>query len=317
MKLVLTGSTGFVGSKILSILSSYDVTIIGRKKPLLFQKNNFYKTDVDSTTDYLPALIDADVFIHSAARVHMMDENVADPLAEFRATNTAGTLNLAKQAAEAGVKRFIFISSIKVNGESTLLNKPFQADDDMAPQDPYGISKAEAEQGLKNIAKDTGMEVVIIRPPLVYGPGVKANFAALMKLASLGIPLPLGSVKNNKRSMVYIDNLVDLIITCISHPKAANKTFLVSDDDDLSTARMIKELSIALGKKGWLLPIPVTFFEILGKLTGRSAIIDRLCGSLQVDISKTKQLLGWQPPVSVKDAFTKTAAHFTLNNKNK
>ena len=317
MKLVLTGATGFVGSEILSSISSYYVNIIGRNKPLLFKENNFYKADIDSSTDYLPALIDADVCIHSAARVHIMDDNSAEPLTEFRTTNTAGTLNLAKQAAEAGVKRFIFISSIKVNGECTLLNNPFRADDDMAPQDPYGISKAEAEQGLINIAKETGMEVVIIRPPLVYGPGVKANFAAMMKLASLGIPLPLGGVRKNRRSLVYVDNLVDLIVTCISHPKAANQTFFVSDDDDLSTTRMIKELSTALGKKGWLVPIPVILFEILGKLTGKSAIIDRLCGSLQVDISKTKELLDWQPPICVKDAFAKTASHFLLNRKNK
>lgn len=317
MKIVLTGATGFVGSKILSIISSSDVIIIGRKKPLLFQTNNFYKADIDSTTDYLPVLIDADVCIHSAARVHIMDDNSAEPLTEFRATNTAGTLNLAKQAAKSGVKRFIFISSIKVNGECTLLNTPFRADDDMVPLDPYGISKAEAEQGLRDISKDTGMEVVIIRPPLVYGPGVKANFSAMMKLASLGMPLPLGGVTNNRRSLVYVDNLVDLIVTCISHPKAANQTFLVSDDDDLSTTRMIKELNMALGKKGWLLPIPVILFQILGKLTGKSAIIDRLCGSLQVDISKTKELLDWQPPVCVKDAFIKTASHFKLNRKNK
>jgi nucleoside-diphosphate-sugar epimerase len=315
VKLVLTGATGFVGSKILSLLNSYDVTIIGRTKLSLSNKNNFYKAELNSTTDYLPALLDADILIHCAARVHVMDENVADPLAEFRATNTAGTLNLAKQAAEAGVNRFIFISSIKVNGEYTLLNNPFRADDDMAPQDPYGISKAEAEQGLIDIAKESGMEIVIIRPPLVYGPGVKANFAAMMKLASLGIPLPLGGVRKNRRSLVYVDNLVDLIVTCISHPKAANQTFLVSDDDDLSTTRMIKELSTALGKKGWLVPIPVILFEILGKLTGKSAIIDRLCGSLQVDISKTKTLLDWQPPVCVKDAFAKTASYFLLNRK--
>jgi nucleoside-diphosphate-sugar epimerase len=317
VKLVLTGATGFVGSKILSLLNPYDVTIIGRTKLSLSNKNNFYKAEINSTTDYLPALLDADILIHCAARVHVMDENVADPLAEFRATNTAGTLNLAKQAAEAGVKRFIFISSIKVNGECTLLHNPFRADDDMVPQDPYGISKAEAEQGLKDVAKKTGMEVVIIRPPLVYGPGVKANFAAMMKLTSLGIPLPLGGVTNNRRSLVYVDNLVDLIITCISHPKAANQTFLVSDDDDLSTTRMLKELSTALGKKGWLLPIPVILFKTLGKLTGKSAIIDRLCGSLQVDISRTKELLNWQPPVSVKDAFGKTASHFMLNRNNK
>lgn len=316
-KVLVTGGTGFVGGFILDSLHDYDVTAFGRNKPISNNINHFYSGNISSTTNYGEVLSKVDIIIHSAARVHIMDDNSAEPLTEFRATNTAGTLNLAKQAAEAGVKRFIFISSIKVNGECTLLNKPFRADDDMAPQDPYGISKAEAEQGLRDIAKKTGMEVVIIRPPLVYGPSVKANFAAMMKLASLGIPLPLGGVTKNRRSLVYVDNLVDLIVTCISHPKAANQTFLVSDDDDLSTARMIKELSLALGNKGWMLPIPVKLFKFLGRITGKSAIIDRLCGSLQVDISKTKALLDWQPPICVKHAFAKTASHFMFNCKNK
>lgn len=315
----ISGSTGFLGSALTIQLfkNVSSVRCFGRKKLECVPNELFFKGNIDDTSTYCDFLNGLNVVIHCAARVHIMDDNSAEPLTEFRATNTAGTLNLAKQAAEAGVKRFVFISSIKVNGECTLLNTPFRADDGMAPQDPYGISKAEAEQGLRDIGKKTGMEVVIIRPPLVYGPGVKANFEAMMKLASLGIPLPLGGVTKNRRSLVYVDNLVDLIVTCISHPKAANQTFLVSDDDDLSTTRMIKALSLALGKKGWLLPIPVTLFEILGKLTGKSAIIDRLCGSLQVDISKTKELLDWQPPVCVKDAFTKTAAHYALNNKNK
>lgn len=314
MKLIITGATGFLGQYLLPFLTPYDITIIGRKDYIFYPHKFHHNASLDGNSDYKEALIDAKVIIHCAARVHIMDDNVADSLTEFRHINTFGTLNLAKQAAEAGVKRFIFISSIKVNGESTLLNKPFRPDDEAAPQDPYGVSKAEAEEGLKTLAKETGMEVVIIRPPLVYGPGVKANFAALMKLVSFGIPLPFGCITNNRRSMVYIGNLVDLIIKCISHPNAANQTFLVSDDDDLSTARMIKELSVPLGNKGWLLPIPVKVFDVLGKITGKSDIIERLCGSLQVDISKTKRLLDWHPPVSIKDAFTETASHF-LDNK--
>jgi UDP-glucose 4-epimerase len=318
MKILITGASGFLGRSLIEELShkKFDLVSVHRKKHTS-SKQSFFIDSLNAKTDWSNAFLDVDVVIHCAARVHIMNDTESESLALFRDVNTAGTLNLAKQAEEAGVKRFVFISSIKVNGECTLLNEPFRADDDMTPQDPYGISKAEAEQGLRDIAKKTGMEVVIIRPPLVYGPGVKANFAAMMKLACLGIPLPLGGVTNNRRSLVYVDNLVDLIITCISHPKAANQTFLVSDDDDLSTSRMIKELSTALGKKGWLLPIPVILFEILGKLTGKSAIIGRLCGSLQVDISKTKELLDWQPPVCVKDALAKTASHFLLNRKNK
>lgn len=317
MKILITGATGFVGSSILPAIHTHNVNVLGRRKPLTHEVSDFFQAEINSSSDYTAGLKDVEIVIHAAARVHVVNDKSAELLTEFRSTNTAGTLNFAKQAAQAGVKRFIFISSIKVNGEHTYRDKPFSADDKPSPEDPYGFSKAEAEEQLKKLSKETGMEVVIIRPPLVYGPGVKANFAAMMKLATLGIPLPLGGVTNNRRSLVYIDNLVDLIVTCIYHPKAANQTFLVSDDDDLSTTRMIKELNMALGKKSWLLPVPVILIEILGKLTGKSAIINRLCGSLQVDISKTKALLDWQPPVSVKDAFTKTASHFLINRKNK
>lgn len=317
LNILLTGATGFVGNKLLQSLFSDDLHILGRNKPNLLDENQFYYAFIDLNSNYEDALKNRDVVIHCAARAHIMNEESFEPLLEYRKVNTEGTLNLARQSAKAGVKRFVFLSSIKVNGEQTIIDEPFLPNDVFIPTDPYGLSKYEAEIGLQNIAKETGMEVVIIRPPLVYGPGVKANFAAMMKVASLGIPLPLGGVTKNRRSLVYVDNLVDLIVTCISHPKAANQTFLVSDDDDLSTTRMIKELGTALGEKGWLLPIPVILFEILGKLTGKSAIIDRLCGSLQVDISKTKELLDWQPPVCVKDAFAKTASHFKLNRKNK
>ena len=318
MKILVTGASGFLGGRLCEELANQklDYVPVYRKNQPKIQHSLFIHS-LNAQTDWSNNFTNVDYVIHCAARVHVMNELESDPLALFREVNVDGTLNLARQAAANGVKRFIFISSIKVNGNSTLLNEPFRPEDKAEPQDPYGISKAEAEYGLREIEKDTEMEVVIIRPPLVYGPGVKANFAAIMKLTSLGIPLPFGSITKNKRSMVYIDNLVDLIITCVFHPKAAGETFLVSDNDDLSTARMIKTLSFSLGKKGWMLPIPVKLFENLGRLSGKSEIIERLCGSLQVDISKTIQLLNWQPPTSVKDAFIETTSQFMFNNKNK
>jgi UDP-glucose 4-epimerase len=318
MSILITGVNGFLGGHLFSTLQSPEnnVTALLRSENSLFPSSAIVLI-IDKESNFSAALTNVNIVIHCAARTHVINDVSTNPLEIFREVNTYGTLNLARQAADAGVKRFIFISSIKVNGESTELGNPFTPDDEFIPIDPYGLSKQEAEVGLRKIAQETGMEVVIIRAPLVYGAGVKANFASLMKLVGKGIPLPLGGIKENKRSLVSVDNLVDLITTCISHPKAANQTFLVSDDDDLSTTRMIKELNTALGKKGWLLPIPVIFFEILGKLTGKSAVIDRLCGSLQVDISKTKELLNWQPPVCVKDAFAKTASHFLLNRKKK
>jgi len=314
VKLILTGATGFVGKQILDKLSSFDVNVIGRSKPEMDNDFTFFYGNIDADSDYGPALADGDVVIHSAARAHIMDDKSADPLTAFREVNTIGTINLAKQAAKAGAKRFIFISSIKVNGEHTNRNKPFSADDKPSPEDPYGLSKAEAEEQLKKLSKETGMDVIIIRPPLVYGPGVKANFATMMRLASTGIPLPFGGIKENRRSLVSVYNLVDLIVNCISHPNAANQTFLVSDDEDLSTAEMLKELSVALGKSGKMFSFPVKIFEIAGRVTGKSDIVERLYGSLQVDISKTKELLDWEPSVSVKEGFALTAEHY-LNNK--
>ena len=317
MKILVTGASGFLGKSLCEELTSKKLDFVP-----IYRKNHsptencLYIENLNSQTNWTDKLIDVDFVVHCAARVHIMKESESDPLSLFREVNVDGTLNLAKQAAANGIKRFIFISSIKVNGEGTLINKPFRPEDEIAPKDPYGISKAEAEKGLKQLAKETGMEVVIIRPPLVYGSGVKANFAAIMKLTSLGIPLPFGKLTQNKRSMVYVKNLVDLIITCLFHPNAADETFLVSDNDDLSTARMVNELSIALSTKGWMLPVPSKLFEIFGRLIGKSDVIDRLCGSLQVDITKTNQLLDWQPPVPVKDAFKETASYFMLNSKN-
>ncbi|EKF9302979.1 NAD-dependent epimerase/dehydratase family protein, partial [Vibrio cholerae] len=211
---------------------------------------------------------------------------------------------------------FVFVSSIKVNGEGTSQDRPFTSADLHAPEDDYGLSKSEAEQQLFNIGKETGMEIVVLRPTLVYGPGVKANFASLMNLVSKGIPLPFGCITKNKRSLVSVNNLVDLIVTCINHPKAANQIFLVSDDHDVSTSEMVREMAIALEKPAWQLPVPVWCYKLVGKLFNKSAVVDRLTGSLQVDISHTKDTLGWRPPQSLRDGFKETAEAFLHSKKN-
>jgi len=256
--------------------------------------------EIVGTTDFSEALAGITTVVHLAARAHIMRDTAADPLTAFRAVNVEGTLNLARQAVESGVKRFVFVSSIKVNGEATKLGMPFSADDMPAPLDPYGVSKMEAEQGLRQIAAETGMEVVIIRPPLVYGPGVKANFAALMRAVQRGWPLPLGAV-HNQRSLVALDNLVDFIVTCLSHPQAANQTFLVSDGHDLSTTELVRGLARAAGVPARLLPVPVWALQAGASLLGKGDVVQRLCGNLQVDISKASNLLGWVPPVSVDE----------------
>jgi nucleoside-diphosphate-sugar epimerase len=298
-KILITGASGFVGQALLAKIDNSNVVLVGRAATENAD-GKYFQLALSANTDYLTVLNSVDVVIHCAARVHVMNEQAEDPLTAFREVNTLGTLNLARQAAATGVKRFIFISSIKVNGEATQPGKAFQFDDKPRPEDPYGISKAEAESGLQQIAAETGMEVVIIRPPLVYGPGVKANFAAMMKLAKKNLPLPLGAI-HNKRSLVALDNLANLIITCIDHPKAANQTFLVSDDQDVSTTELLQIMTRAAGKAPRLLPVPVSWLKLAGKLIGKSAVIDRLCGNLQVDITHTKQTLSWTPPVSVEE----------------
>ncbi|GHD53890.1 hypothetical protein GCM10008110_27940 [Marinobacter persicus] len=245
-------------------------------------------------------MVDQQVVAHTAARAHIMKDEVPDPLAEYRKVNVEGTLNLARQAAEAGVSRFIYISSIKVNGEQTPLGKPYTAEDVPAPEDPYGVSKLEAETGLHKIASETGMEVVIIRPPLVYGPGVKGNFASMIKLVEKGLPLPLGSI-HNKRSLVALDNLVDLIITCIDHPAAANQVFLAGDGQDVSTTELLRGVGRAMGKPARLVPVPAGMLMFGAGLLGKKAVAHRLLGSLEVDISKARNLLGWEPPLSVEE----------------
>ncbi|OUS70473.1 UDP-glucose 4-epimerase [Pseudoalteromonas sp. A601] len=301
--IALTGYTGFVGQHLLELLNTTDCLLLGRNT--LANYSRFYEFDLSQTNDLdlVSKLSKVDVLVHIAARVHIMNDDSTDPLAEFRAINTDSTLNLAKQAAQAGVKRFIFVSSIKVNGESTTDRPPFTANENPAPEDPYGLSKAEAEQQLLELGKQTGMEIVIIRPPLVYGEGVKANFASLMRFVGKGLPLPFRSIKSNKRSLVSVYNLVDLIKTCIEHPKAANQVFLTSDDYDLSTAEIVALMAKVQGKKNLALPVPVWCFGLVGKLLNKSDVIDRLTGSLQLDITHTKNTLDWAPPYSVEHGF--------------
>lgn len=304
----ITGATGFVGHAVLKKRAS--AVVLGRSRPLGFD-GYYIRRNISSISDYSGCFESVSTIVHCAARVHVMSDDSEDPLLAFREVNTAGTLNFARQAAELGVKRFIFISSIKVNGELTSVDSKFTSIDEAAPEDPYGISKYEAEQGLIELSKETGMEVVIIRPPLVYGPGVKGNFFNLLKLSKLPIPLPFGLI-DNSRSMIYLDNLVDLIITCIDHPKAANRVFLASDGDDLSLARLLNLIRKSMGKPALLLPIPLFLFQFVGKLTGKAGSVDRLIGNLQVDSSDAKTLLGWQPPYTVEQGIQATVDDFLV-----
>jgi nucleoside-diphosphate-sugar epimerase len=263
---------------------------------------------ITGETDWSQALAGCDAVIHLMARVHVMDEREGDPLAAFRIVNVAATENLARQAARHGVRRFVFVSSIKVNGEATL-QKPFAAADVPAPQDAYGQSKLEAERVLGKIAEETGLEVVVVRPPLVYGPGVGANFLRLMQLVKSGMPLPLGAI-HNRRSMVALDNLVDLLLTCVRHPAAPGQIFLVSDGNDVSTPGLIRALATSMGERALLLPVPEKLLAMCATLVGKSAAADRLLGSLQVDIMQTKSILNWHPVVSMNEAIDATVAHF-------
>lgn len=307
--ILLTGATGFVGQALLKQLGreDYPVTVSSRRKwsSSNSQPIRHFFAEIKPDTEWYDALSGTDVVIHVAARVHVMHETSDDPLQAFREVNTLGTLNLARQAAESGVKRFIFLSSIKVNGESTLNGYPFTDKDHFIPTDPYALSKYEAEQGLKTLARKTGMEVVIIRPPLVYGPGVKANFEAMIKWVKRGIPLPFGNVFN-KRSFIALENLVSFILLCINHPKAANETFLVSDNEDVSTTQLLQKVARSCDSKILLLPIPVPIMEFCARAIGKDEIARRLFGSLHVDCSKARDLLGWEPVITMAEQLEKT-----------
>ena len=304
MTILVTGANGFVGKALCRNAVAAGLRVRGAVRDtgaVCKGVESITSLSLDKKTEWTRALVDCRAVIHAAARVHIMTDDSSDPLSEFRRVNVEGSLHLARQAANAGVRRFVFVSSVKVNGEGTTGRKPFTISDMPAPQDPYGISKAEAEDGLRQIAADTGMEVVIVRPPLVYGPGVKANFAALMRWLQRGIPLPLGAVTQNRRSFVALDNLVDLLITCIDHPAATNQTFLVSDDEDLSTTALLQRMGRAMGKPARLLPVPAAWLRGGAALLGKADVAQRLLGSLQVDITHTRDMLGWAPPISVDE----------------
>jgi nucleoside-diphosphate-sugar epimerase len=310
-RVLVTGANGFIGQALCATLSSQGchVRAVVRKKNGNGQGSlPDYRVmgDVDEHTDWASALSGMESVVHLAARVHLMRDTAADPLAEFRRVNVALTLNLARQAARAGVRRFVFVSSVKVNGETTVVGQPFTADDVPRPSDPYGISKFEAEQALIQLAAETGLEVVIVRPVLVYGPGVKANFHEMMRWVLKGVPLPLGGL-DNQRSFVAIDNVVDLISVCLRHPQAANQVFLVSDGEDLTVSGLLRRTAAALGRPARLLPVPMFILRMAGRLLGKEPVIQRLCDTLQVDIGKTQRLLGWTPPLSVDAALWKTA----------
>ncbi|MGB4812364.1 MAG: SDR family oxidoreductase [Methylophilaceae bacterium] len=308
MNILVTGASGFVGKVLCDTLCENGHHVVGVYRNANKINPNlqpFIISDFNADTDWKEALIGVDVIVHLAARVHVMIDAATNPLAEFRKVNVDGTVNLAKQAVGLGVKRFVFISSVKVNGEFTESNKPFTELDIPKPQDDYGISKFEAEQALIKISQTTTMEVTIIRPPLVYGKGVRANFANMIRFIMCGIPLPLGNI-HNKRSLVHVSNLVSMILCCIKHPDAANQTFLVSDGEDVSTTELLQSCAKAIGVKARLLPIPQKMLEFGATLLGKKNVAQRLCGNLQVSIDKARRILGWKPIVSFSDGIIDT-----------
>jgi nucleoside-diphosphate-sugar epimerase len=297
MRFFVTGASGFVGSALSSELRrrGMDVRSILRTQQ-----------EIDGSSDWRDALQGVSVVIHLAARVHVMHESAADPLAEFRKVNVEGTEHLARSAAAAGVKRLVYVSSIKVNGEETIGGQRYSEVSAPFPTDPYGLSKWEAEQALQRVAAETGLELVVIRPPLVYGMGVKGNFAQMMKALARGLPLPLASI-GNQRSLVYVGNLVDAIITCATHPKAVGQTYLIDDGEDVSTPELLRQLGISMGCPARLLRCPIRLLEWLGALMGKSGQVERLVGSLQIDSRKIRHELNWTPPYSLHQGLQKTA----------
>lgn len=311
--ILVTGANGFVGQALVRrLLCEQDIRVLaGSRHPdgrWPLPAAPVHLPDL-ATADALPSLAGVDAIIHCAARVHVMHDTARDPLDAFRRVNVEGSLRLARQAAREGVRRFIFLSSIKVNGERTLPGQPFTAGDTPAPEDAYGCSKHEAEQALRALSADIGLEVVILRPVLVYGPGVGANFLRMLRWLSAGVPLPLGAI-DNRRSLIALDNLADLAARCIDHPGAGGQTFLAADGEDFSTPDLLRTLGRHLGRPARLLPVPATWLTLGARLAGQSALAERLCGSLQADITHTRQQLGWTPPVGADDALRETARHF-------
>ena len=305
--IAVTGAAGFVGAALCGELYSRGFAVRSVVRSLHSAEpasgvEQIAVSNLDAATDWSSALRGVDCVIHCAARAHVMHETEADALAAYRSVNVDGSRRLAEQAAAAGVRRLVYLSSIKVNGESTDgLPRPFGArNDEVNPEDSYGVSKWEAEQALWAVAASTCLEVVVVRPPLVYGPSVKGNLARLLKLVRLGVPLPFGAVQN-QRSLIGLDNLVDLLIRCVDHPAAAGQTLLVSDGEDISTPDLLRYMANALGRSARLLPVSVALLRLVGRALGKQAEIDRLVGSLKIDSRHTRELLDWNPPVSVAE----------------
>lgn len=319
MRVVVTGANGFIGSALVRRLRDRAGTTVvaALRRPRTGDEASVEVRavgDLDERTEWQHALAGADAVVHLAARVHVMRDHAADPLEAFRCVNVAGTRRLAQEAVRLGVRRFVYLSSIKVNGERTAPGKPFRADDPPAPLDPYGTSKLEAERALQEIAAGSSLEVAVVRPPLVYGPGVKANFERMMGWLARGVPLPLGAV-DNRRSMVGVRNLCDLIERCTWHPAARGRTFLASDGEDVSTPELLRRLGHALGRPARLLPVPPVLLRAGLEAVGRGDFATRLCGSLQVDIGPTRAALEWQPPVRLDDELRATADHFRSSQR--
>lgn len=308
MKILVTGASGFVGSALCARLASDKIPFVGavRKRGV---EPQFEIGELNGRVDWSKALYGCDAVIHLAARVHMMTDKASDPLAAFRVVNVEATLNLARQAIDQGIKRFVFVSSVKVNGEETRQGAAFSSSDEPAPLDAYGQSKLEAEMALLELSRSSDLEIVIVRPPLVYGPGVRANFLNLMQLVKFGAPLPLGGI-HNCRSFVALDNLVDLLVTCVHHPLAVGNIFMVSDDSDVSTSELIQMLAAAMERRLFLLPVPTRILSAAAVMLGKPSIASRLLGSLQVDIGLTKSTLGWNPIISMEEAINHTVTHF-------
>jgi len=303
-RILVTGATGFVGRAVLRALeqTEHPVSAVVRTPADLPSSVRIHRIDgIGPNLDLAEACRGCGAVLHLAARVHVMDDQSGDPLAEYRRINVGGTTALARQAAAAGVRRFVYVSSIKVNGESTPDGQPFSETQVPAPTDPYGISKLEAEQAVFDVGASTGMEVVVVRPPLVYGAGVKANFLSMMKWLARGLPLPLGAIHHNRRSLVGLDNLTDFLITCLHHPGAANQVFVVSDGEDLSTTELLRRTARALGVPARLVPLPASLIGAGAAMLGKRSAFQRLCGSLQVDISKARRLLAWNPSFTVDE----------------